>query len=148
MPKISAIAMLEAVSLILGCAKPYVVVPIVSQSSISTSWTEFRPARPLGWSRPEEELSFRINTPHPIGQNLEIVGPSGENFVPEVELVAESGRLFVMDSHGFLGEEIVFTFKSKPSGLKSIQAVRIRSSSPISISNVLWRGYDPKNVKR
>ncbi len=140
--------MLGAVSLILGCWNPYVVVPIVSQASISTSWTEFRPAQPLRWSRPEEELSFRVNTPHYIGQNLEIVGPSGEQFVPEVELVADSGRLFVMDSHGFLGEEIVFTFKSKPSDLKSIQAVRIRSSSPISISNVLWRGYDPKDVKR
>ncbi len=148
MPKISAITMLGAVSLILGCWNPYVVVPIVSQASISTSWTEFRPAQPLRWSRPEEELSFRVNTPHYIGQNLEIVGPSGEQFVPEVELVADSGRLFVMDSHGFLGEEIVFTFKSKPSDLKSIQAVRIRSSSPISISNVLWRGYDPKDVKR
>jgi hypothetical protein len=135
-------------SLLLGCREPYFVVPITSHATISQVWTELRPAQPLRWSQQEEELGFRIDTPHHIGDGLEIVGPGGEKFVPEVELMADNGKLFVMDSHGFLGEEVVFTFKSKPADLKSIRVVRIRSSIPIKISDVLWRGYDPRNVKR
>jgi hypothetical protein len=142
------VTMLVAFSLLLGCREPYSVVPIASQATISKNWTEFRPGQPLRWSQQEEELSFRIDTPHHIGEGLEIVGPGGERFVPEVELMADNGKFFVMDSHGFLGEELDFTFKNKPPDLKSIQVVRIRSSTPINVSNVLWRGYDPSRVKR
>jgi hypothetical protein len=132
----------------LGCREPYIVEPVVSQAVLSTNWKEFRPAHPLRWSRPVEELSFRVDAPHHIGEHLEIIGPSGERFVPEVELLGDNGKPFVMDSHGFLGEEVVFAFRNKPSGLTSIQAIRIRSSTPIDVSNMLWRGYDPKEVKR
>jgi len=140
--------MLGVFSLLLGCREPYFVVPIASHATISSTWTEFRPAQPLRWSQDEEELGFRIDTPHHIGDGLEIVGPGGERFVPEVELMAGNGKSFVMDSHGFLGEEVVYTFKSTPPDLKTIQAIRIRSSTPINISNVLWRGFDRKEVKR
>jgi len=68
--------------------------------------------------------------------------------VPEVEVSGESGRVFRMDSLSFLGEELVFTFKSKPSDLKTIEAVRLRSSTPLSVSNLKWRGYDPQQVKQ
>jgi hypothetical protein len=131
-----------------GCRQPYVIEPIVSEAVISKDWTEFRPPHVLGWSQPVEELSFRVDTPHRIGDHLDIIGPSGEKFVPEVELIAADGKSFLMDSHGFLDDEVVFSFKSKPVDLRSVEGVRIRSSTPVHISNMVWRGYDPKTVKR
>jgi hypothetical protein len=125
-----------------------VIESIASHATLSTSWSEFRLEHILRWSEPEEELSFRIDTPHRIGEHLEIIGPEGEGFVPEVELVANDGKTFLMDTHGFLGGEIFFTFKSRPSALTSVAAIRVRSSIPIIVSNMIWRGYDPKNVKR
>jgi hypothetical protein len=140
--------LLSVICLLLGCREPYVVEPIVSHATLSTNWSEFRPEHVLRWSEPEEELSFRIDTPHRIGEHLEIIGPGDERFVPEVELVANDGKTFLMDTHGFLGGEIVFTFKSRPSALTPIAAIRVRSDTPIAVSNMVWRGYDPKDVKR
>jgi hypothetical protein len=148
MKRICVAAVAGALSLLLGCREPYSVVPIASQATIAKDWAEFRPAQPLRWSQPEEEISFIIDTPHRIGEALAIVGSGGESFVPEVEVIGEGGRVVIMDSHGFLGEELVFTFKSRPADLRTIQAVRLRSTTPISISNVQWRGYDPRRVKR
>jgi hypothetical protein len=135
--------------LLLGCREPYSVVPIASQATISKDWKEFRPAQPLRWSQPVEEVGFKIDTPHGR-EGFEIIGLGGERFVPEVEVIGESGRVFRMDSLGFLGEELVFTFKfkGKPSDLKTIQAVRLRSSTPLSVSSLQWRGYDPQQVKQ
>jgi hypothetical protein len=133
--------------LLLGCREPYVIVPIVSQATLSTNWSEFRPEHALRWSEPEEELSFHIDTSHRIGEHLEIIGPKGERFVPEVELVAADGKTFIPDYHGFLGGDIFFAFRVKPSALTSIAAIRIRSSIPVTVSKMIWRGYDPKEVK-
>jgi hypothetical protein len=140
--------LLSVMCLFLGCREPYVVEPIIAHANLSSNWSEFRPGHLLRWSEPEEELSFRIDTPHRIGEHLEIVGQGDERFVPEVELVANDGKTLLMDTHGFLGGEIVFTFKSKPSVFPSIAAIRVRSAIPITVSNMVWRGYDPKNVKR
>ena len=143
-----AAVMPGVLSLLLACRDPYSVISIASEVTISKDWIELRLARPLRWSRPEEELSFNIDTPHSVGEGLEIIGPRGEHFVPEVEAIGENGNVFTMDSHGFLGEELVFSFKNKPSGLNTIQAVRLRSSTPLRVSNLRWRGYDPQEVKR
>ena len=148
MKRICVAAVAGVLSLLLGCREPYSVVPIASQATISKDWTEFRPAQPLRWSQPVEEVSFKIDTPHRKGEGFEIIGSGGERFVPEVEVVGENGRVFRIDSLSFLGEELVFTFKSKPSDLKTIEAVRLRSSTPLSVSNLKWRGYDPQQVKQ
>ena len=142
------VALFSAIWLLLGCREPYVIVPIVPHAALSPNWSEFRPEHPLRWSEPGEELSFHIDTPHQIGDHLEIVKPKGEGFVPDVELVSTDGKTFVMDTHGFLGGDIFFTFISKPPTLTSIAAVRVRSRIPINVSDMIWRGYDPEEVKR
>ncbi len=116
--------------------------------AISKEWTEIRPVQPLHWMRPVEEVSFHIDSSHDIGSHVEVVAPDGQKFVPEVELVASDGKTYAMDEHGFWGEDMFFTRRDKLSNSVAIQAIRIRSSLPLRISSVIWRGYDPAEVKR
>lgn len=135
-------------SMILGCRTPYNVVPIAPSATFSKDWLEIRPKKPLRWSRPEEEISFHIDSAHQISHELEIIEPGGERSVPDVELIADDGQPYAMDSHSFVGDEMIFSFKSHPANLKSVRAIRIRNQLPLHVSNLLWRGYDPVEVKR
>ena len=140
--------MLGTLSMVLGCKTPYNVVPIAPSATLSKDWLELRPEKPLRWSEPEEEISFHIDSAHEISQRLEIIVPNGDRCVPDVELIADDGQSYVMDSHGFLGDEMIFSFKSHPANLKSVWAIRVRNRIPLHVSNLLWRGYDPVEVKR
>jgi hypothetical protein len=140
--------LLLGIVLVLGCRDHYVVQPVAPRAEIGTDWTVLTPPKALLWSKPVEELAFLIDSPHQIGEHLEVVGPKGEKFVPEVQLLSPSGKWYQMDSHGILGEEMFFTLRNGSSDLTSFNEVRIRSDVPITISKVLWRGYDPNDVKR
>jgi hypothetical protein len=146
--KKSLIFVLAVMSMMLGCGDRFVTVPIARSATLTASWTEFRPAQPLLWSEPQQEICFHIDSPHEISSELTIIGPNGERFVPDVELIADSGRVLVMDTHGFLPDKMVYQLRAKPSDVAVIKAVRIRSSSPLRITNLVWRGYDPAEVKR
>ena len=135
-----------ACATILGCRDPYTEVFIASTATLSNDWTEIRPAQPLDWTQPVEEFSFHIDSPHEIGPHAEVVGPDGQKAVPDVELIVSSRKTYAMDAHGFWGEDMYFT--RDKSDLEAIQAIRIRSSMPLRISNLIWRGYDPAKVNR
>lgn len=130
----------------LACRDPYTEVSIAPAASVSRDWVEVRAPRPLTWEQPVEEVVFHVDSPHQRSTQVEIVAPNGERAVPEVELVSTDGRTFVMDSHGFWGEDMFFT-RDKVS-VKTIQGIRIRNNFPIQISNVRWVGHDPAKVKR
>lgn len=142
------VALIGAILMMLGCRESYTLVPIAKTATLSKEWTEIRPEKILRWSRPEEEIVFHIDSVHQVSRELEIIGANGERGVPDVELIADDGLSYVMDSHGFVGADMVFMFKNNPSHIATFRAVRIRSSIPLSISNLSWRGYDPANVKR
>jgi hypothetical protein len=131
-----------------GCRDPYVQVPIAPTATVTQDWTEVRPRKPLHWTKPVQEFSFHIDTPHQQSTQVEIVGPGGEHFIPEVELITMSGKTMAMQGHGFWGEEMYFDWGKGGSGMGPIQAIRIRSRVPLQISNLIWRGYDPAEVKR
>lgn len=132
--------------MMLGCKDPYTQVPIAPTATVSTDWTEIRPKQPLHWTQPAEEFIFHIDTPHDIGPHAEVVGPDGQKAIPDVELVASDGKTYPMDEHGFWGEDVFFS-REKLADSVSIQAIRMRSSLPLRISNLRWTGYDPAKVK-
>jgi hypothetical protein len=140
--------MLVAAFSLIGCNERYTDVLVASSASISQQWSELRPEKPLQWTRPEEEFSFHIDTPHQQGEKLDIVGPSGEHCLPDVELVTTSGKTISLDGHGFWGEDMYFYLTKGKPGNEAFQAIRIRCSMPLRISNLIWRGYDPTEVKR
>jgi hypothetical protein len=128
-----------------GCEDPYSQVSIAPGAIVSTEWTEIRPEKPLAWTKPVEEFTFHIDSAHQRSLNLEIVGPDGKRSIPEVDLIAEDGRVVPLDVHGFLSEDMFFTTQTP---VKTVRAIRIRNSFQIRISNLRWVGYDPKEVKR
>ena len=81
-------------------------------------------------------------------RTLEIVAPTGARGVPDVELLTIGGKTFMMDSHGFWGEDIYFYSRNGTPTTEPVQAIRIRSPLTLRISNLLWTGYDPAKVKR
>ncbi len=131
-----------------GCGNPYTQVPIASNATISQEWTEIRPPANLRWTEPVEEFSFHIDSPYVRSPQAEIVVPSGEHFIPDVEFVTTSGMTYVTNGHGFWGEDMFFSLSNGQPGMEPIQTIRIRSTLPLRISNLVWRGYDPAKVKR
>jgi hypothetical protein len=140
--------MLGIFSIMLGCRTPYKVVSIAPSATLSEDWLELRLEKPLRWSEPVEEISFHIDSAHQISDGLEIIEANGQRCVPEVELIGDDGKSYIMDSHSFLGDEMIFSFKSHPANLKSVRAIRLHNRISLHVSNLLWRGYDPAEVKR
>ena len=131
---------------LLSCKGRYTDVSVATTAAITRDWTEFKPATPLRWERPEQEFTFHIDSPHSRSVKAEIVVPDGQAFVPEVEFVTSGGLVISADAHGFLGEDMYFA--SSKGGMEPIGAIRMRSKVPLQISNLRWRGYDPSQVKR
>lgn len=131
----------------LGCRDRYTEIQISPSAEISNHWVVIRAPKPLTWTQPVEEFSFGITSPHEIGLNADIVMPNGEKVVPDVELIMDNGTTCEMDQHGFWGQDMFFTRRQRPASAL-IVAIRIRSTSPLHISNLRWRGYDPARVKR
>jgi hypothetical protein len=131
-----------------GCRDPYVQIPITPTTTVTQNWTEVRPKMALRWTKPQQEFSFHIDTPHQRSPQAEVVLSSGERCVPEVEFVTTSGKTLVADAHGFWGEDMYFYWSKGDPGMEPLQVIRIRSSIPLQISNLVWRGYDPTEVKR
>lgn len=131
-----------------ACTSPYKETVIAQGASISTEWTEIHSPQPLRWSQPAEEFSFHIDSPHQRSPQAEIIGPDGKRFVPEVEFVTSDRKVLVCDVHGFWGEDMYFSYSKGGPGTEPVQAVRMRSSVPLRVSNLLWRAYDPAKVKR
>jgi hypothetical protein len=131
-----------------ACRDPYTQVRIVPAATIAQGWSEIRPAEPLRWTKPIQDFSFHIDTPHERSSRGEIVGLDGQSCIPEVEFLTTDGKTLVADTHGFWGEEMYFYWSKGGIGTEAIQAIRVRSSLPLQISNLIWRGYDPAEVKR
>jgi len=149
-PQVILCSAIAAVSVMLGC-REYTQIGLTPQTTIvSRQWKELRPTAPLKWAAPQQELVFHIDSPHDIkvdGPNVEIMQPDGNRSVPEVWLVANNGQTYLMDGHGFWGEDMFFTV-GKPIRDATIIAFRIRNDFSIQISNPRWVGYDPARVKR
>jgi hypothetical protein len=151
--KIAVAVVSGVLSAAIGCREPYTIVPVAPSVNLSKNWIYLHAKPPLRWSQPVEEFSFHIDSPHSFGQindghTVDIVLPNGGRCSIDVELIAQGGRSYAMDSGGVLGGDMYLTFKTKPPKLTSIEAVGIRSSTPLHISHLLWRGYDPAKVKR
>ena len=132
----------------IGCHHSYFVVEVASGAQLSPQWTTIRPAHLLPWSHPIEELSFHIDSPHAIGRSAELIMPSGMHCSIEVQLVSADGHAYSMVWHNFLNGDMFFGLPQKPPTLNIVQGFRIRSSFPIKVSNLIWRGYDPKTGMR
>lgn len=134
-----------ALCAVVGCEDPYTQVAIAPAATISTTWTEIHLEKPIAWTKPVEEFTFHIDSPHQRNMALEILAPDGQRSVPEVDFVADDGRVIHLDVHGFLNDDMFFTTQTP---IKRAKAIRMRNSFQIHISNLRWVGYDPKEVKR
>ena len=130
-----------------GCSNQYAEVPVASSAAISQQWSDISPPQPLRWTQPVQELSFHIDSPHEIGPHAEVLLPGGKTVIPDAELITSDGKTFAMNHHGFWGADM-FLSRDKLSDSVTIRTIRIRSSVPLRISNLIWRGYDPAKVKR
>jgi hypothetical protein len=146
--KKTSIVLLCAISWLSSCRAPLSEVYIARAANLTKDWTEFRPSPQIRWSQPDGEISFHIDTPHKRSNDFEIIGPNGELCVPEVELISDNGQTLVIDTHGWTNQDMVFFIWNQPSHIKNIQAVRIRSSLPLQISNLRWEGYDFAKIKK
>jgi hypothetical protein len=149
-PKKSIQSVLVAVLMgcVFGCHRPYADTVVEQRAELSTAWTTIRAEQPLDWSPPIEELSFQIDSPHKISNSGGLFLVDGTRCEIEVELVASDASKYPMEWHGFLDGDMYFTFPHKPAGMRTVEAFRVRSNAPLTISNIRWRGYDPTRVSR
>lgn len=146
MKRLLAIALI-GVFIQVGCKGAYKEVPIMDSVSLTNDWTEVRATEPSVQQEPQWELIFKIDSLHQRTPAADIrIG--NQTFVPEVQLSTSGRKTIKPDSHGFLGEEMYFSWNRGSIGDDSIVAFRLRSSVPLKISRLVWRGYNPEDVKR
>ena len=93
---------------LLGCHRPYTLVPIVQTAILSKNWTDFRPQRPIHWIEPDGSVVFHVDSLHQRGlleDHFELILPNGERCAPEVEVLGDEGRTLLVNTHGW-GEKI------------------------------------------
>jgi hypothetical protein len=131
-----------------ACTNPYQESRIAQTAMINQEWSEIRPPHPLKWAKPVQEFSFHIDSPYHHTAQAQIVGADGQRFVPDVQFLTASGKVYIPDAHGFWGEDMYFFYSKGNNTTEPIVSIRVRSSLPLNISNLLWVGYDPAKVKR
>lgn len=93
---------------------------------------EIRPAHPLYWTEPVEEIDFHVAPPYHSDTRANLVGPNGEVWVPDVQLVGTDGKTCPTDDHGSWGDDMFFSHDRLPDSI-GVVAIRIRSKFPIRI---------------
>jgi hypothetical protein len=149
---IGRVGLVLLVALGSGCGKDYTETVIFDRTeTISQQWLTVRFPRPiLSEEQRVQELLATVSTPYeistdPLGMRMQ----NGTVLWPEVEIQMEDGYWLPLRSRGFWGR--LATFSTERGGFgdgKKYVSVRLRCTSPVAISRLVWNSYDPKEVKR
>src|SRR6266478_7291487 len=135
-------------------ANPDLDLEIHGPVSLGNEWLEVVPQRPLKCERYVTEVVIWFAREYttcgccPGG----IKFPDGTTVTPQVQLVSEDNELFELTEAGLsdtgmsLGKRDVNRDPALPRN-KSFVKVRIRSDKPIECRQIVWRNYNPWDLK-
>lgn len=133
---------------------PFLDRQIAAKSTITAKWLELTPDKPLVPDREIQEVVLYVEAPirqsdHPWGCLL----PDGSVVNPEVQIVAEDGQAYTMEDFSARVSpkikeyfEIGFGDHDLPKNKRYI-TVRVRCERPISVTKIVWRCFNPWDVK-
>jgi hypothetical protein len=133
--------------------------PVVNQKIygpviIKDEWLEIIPKEPLKATRDVSEVILWFADRYE--PKLELKGvrsPDGRTITPEVQLVAQDGTTYQLTVSSLDETGIGFrlhSFNSTPMSLpkdKIYSRVRVRSNSALKCSSIIWRNYNPRDMK-
>jgi hypothetical protein len=131
---------------------PYRDQQLAGATTISGNWLEITPKEPLRADRVVQEVVLYVDKPvtHPR-DSWELILPDGSKVIPEVQLVDSDGLVYE------LKEPTTFTkpgsseafqrgFSTQLPNGKTFRTVRLRSDGAFTVSKIVWRCYDPRDV--
>lgn len=144
-----------SVILFCSCALYRKLYPILDREiagaiSISSEWVEIIPESPLEPEREVQQVIIWFAQPYEtVSDGIRF---SDDTIVPEVQLVDERGNVYNLriSSIGSSGIGLRCCSETWNQSLpkdRNYRAVRIRSERPINGSKVVWRCYNPWDLK-
>ena len=121
--------------------------------TISSEWSEITPNSPLKPEREIHEVVLDFAEPvTPIYETWSIRLADGSIVKPEARLVDEKGNEFKLESPSLSSEGTGLSMRdaSHAEGLpkdRKYRAVLLRSGTPLKLSRVYWRCYNPWDRK-
>ncbi|MEO8649243.1 MAG: hypothetical protein ABI539_08770 [Acidobacteriota bacterium] len=116
---------------------------------INTEWKEIDVRNLIKIDKDRHFIALYLDTPfeEPHGaRGIKI--PSGQVINPEIKLIDESGEEYLFVHSGARGTDISNYSSEKELPKKKVyQKLLIRSDFPIKTKEILWSGYDTKDLR-
>lgn len=133
---------------------PYVDREISGPIVISPDWVEIAPKNPLRAELVVQQVVIYVQRPIKESRDSwELILPDGSKVIPEVQLIDEQGNVYdltepsgTQNPHSVEAFQRGFSNRTLPKD-KVYKSVRVRSAKPVSVLKVVWRCYDPRDIK-
>jgi hypothetical protein len=131
---------------------PYLDQEVSGPIIITTDWTEIKPKKSLRVVRQIQMLVLDLDRTLSVERDgWGIVLPDGSTVTPEVQLIDEDGKIYVLNHPGSwwnpsTGETHREFFAPDLPKSKIYPTVRIRSAKPIHCNKIFWRNYNQWDV--
>jgi hypothetical protein len=116
---------------------------------IGSDWIEIAPKKPLKAEWDRNYVGIVLEPPFmiPYG-NSGIRIPNGKIVNPEILLFDEDGEEYRLEYSGSGGEETSrYAYKDDLPSNKSFKKILMRCDAPVKAEQILWSGYDAKDLK-
>lgn len=137
---------------------PYSERELSGPVTLSKDWIEIEPKPALVIDRPVQEIVLELDKSIEVNVNtFDLVLPDGSLASPKVELVDQAGTVYDLSipsaaktNQGKIwlrGYGMGIQASSSLPRTTAFSKVRVRSDSPVFCSKILWRTYDPRDLK-
>lgn len=135
-----------------GCTKHRAQTVIFNQPvTVAGDWVTVKLPQPLvATAQWEQELlatvssRYEESTQGQFGMKM----PDGSVIWPEVQVENDEGVWLPLTGRGFYGRDLSFTDRTFSGDGKRYVSVRLRSPKAITVAQLVWNSYDPREVKR
>lgn len=133
---------------------PYLDREILGTTTLTTEWLEITPKEPLQASRRVQQVTLVLEPYIKKDKNSwGIVLPDGSVVTLEVQIIDQYGNIYNLTAPEFISTPGTNKTIERSFGIYDLpqdrlyKAVRIRSSKSINVSRIIWRCYNPQDLK-
>jgi hypothetical protein len=124
-------------------------IVLAENVEIGSEWIEINPSSSLRVERDNNYIGLVLEPPFktPYGSHG-VETPDGKIVNPEISLADEDGNKYALVYSGAGGEEVSrYKYRGDLPRDKPFKKVLLRSDFPIKVKEILWSGYDNKDLK-
>ena len=133
---------------------PYLDREISGPTLLAADGVEITPPKPLRAERVVQQVVLYVEKPVKATRDtFELILPDGSKVIPEVQLVDEHGNLYdltepseILNPNSPEALQRAFGRWNLPKD-KLYRSVRIKSAKPVPVAKIVWRCYDPQDLK-